>query len=90
MKDSEKDETCDEEDAVTVATDFASRLARNSCSSQEGLTRAPSGAPRSNKDRVRTMDIKKAVSSSKWMMRRLPAGGEARQRAILSDLRYWH
>ena len=33
MKDSEKDETCDEEDAVTVATDFASRLARDSCSS---------------------------------------------------------
>jgi hypothetical protein len=27
MKDSEKDETCDEEDAVTVTTDFASRLA---------------------------------------------------------------
>ena len=27
MKDSEKDETCDEEDAVTVTTDFASRSA---------------------------------------------------------------
>ena len=32
MKDSAKDETGDEEDAVTVATVFASRLARDSCS----------------------------------------------------------